>query len=387
MSHRNKLRKGENYIPRAKLIVGVSRLLHKISGPSSNILETLEKIRRIFPKLRIRVVADELLPDDEARAYPKRWLIKIRKGMHEGLLRGDARARWSLAHELAHILLQHPRSVLPRSRGIDSTDKYEREANLFAATFLAPYERAERCTTPVQIRDSFGISLPAAKFRFEELKRDRHRRKMAQERGLPHETFSIEAGYSSHLERQAALISSALFQTTQDFESKSILVEPLNSSLLGASLLTSTASHLLLSAYTQFRERSYFTPYQEAAALASAILTIQPLRGVPGTSAHSRAISDCNQQCARRAAAALLNLEFVTIDDAALPQPIRAARYSFEPSYLQSLLLSAPSLVDERYIISTLTNMPSREAYDKTNSLHEGEARELEFSASKLGVA
>lgn len=384
MTHRKKLGRNDNYIPRAKPIVGISRLLHQMVGSTTNILDTLEEIKRLFPKLRIRIVADGLLPDDEARAYPKQWLIKIRKGMYEGLLRGDVRARWSLAHELAHILLQHPRRALARSRGIESTDLFEREANLFAATLLAPYERAKHCSNPEEIRDVFGISLPAAKFRFDELKLEKRRRNMALERGLPSESFSIEAGCSSHLEKNAALVSSAMFETVGDFAAKSILVEPLNSSLLGASLLTSAGSYLLLNAYLQFREAGFFSPYHEAAALASAILVIQPLRGARGTSAHSKAIAESNQQCARRAAAKLLNLELAHLDDTTLPQPARAARYAFEPSYLYSLVLSGSNLVDRTYLITTLINMPIYETYAKTNSLHEGEARELEFSANKF---
>jgi hypothetical protein len=207
---------------------------------------------------------------------------------------------------------------------------------------------------------------------------------MAQERGLAIETFSIEAGYAPHLEKHAALISRALSETMQDFESRSIPVQPLSSNLIGASLLTSTASNLLLDAYVKFRERDFFTPYQEAAALAAAVLVVQPLRGARGTNAHSKAIYEANQQCTKRALAMLLNLEFSTLDDGMLPQPNRAARYSFEPSFLHSLLLSGAKLVDERDIVSTLTNMPSHEVYDRANKIHEGEVRELEFSANKL---
>jgi IrrE N-terminal-like domain len=194
MAHRKKRAEIVEHIPRAKLIVTISRLLNAMLGSTSNMLVTLEDIKQIFPKLRIDIVDDDDLPNEEARAYPNRWRIKIRKGMNEGLLRGDARARWSLAHELAHIFLQHPRWSLSRPRQGDSKEPYELEANLFAATFLAPYELAKSRKTIEEIRDQFQISSGAAVSRLKELQREERRRKMALERGLAPETFSIEAG-------------------------------------------------------------------------------------------------------------------------------------------------------------------------------------------------
>ena len=255
MAHRNRRSRGADYVPNAQQIVTISRLLNKLSGSTSNIRIAFDEIRRLFPRLRLDIVDDEELPKQEARAYPKRWRIKIRKGMNEGLLRGDVRARWSLAHELAHIFLQHPKPFHPRPRDKkDLKTLHELQANLFTATFLAPFEQAKQYKKADEIRDTFQISAGAAASRLEELKRDERLRRMAQERGLPPETFSIEAGSCPQLENQSAVVAFAISETRRDFASRSIHLEPLNSSLLGTALFVSAGSHLLLQAYLRMRQ-------------------------------------------------------------------------------------------------------------------------------------
>jgi len=114
----------------------IARIMLRLSKSTSNIILFFEELKQVFPKLRFKVVDDSLMPNEEARAYPKSWLIWIRKSIYEGLIRGRVRGRWTLAHELGHILLQHPGARLQRS----DTAKYSRngriyeyEANLFVA--------------------------------------------------------------------------------------------------------------------------------------------------------------------------------------------------------------------------------------------------------------
>lgn|ERR1700752_4019570 len=84
----------------SRIVLGLRR--------SSNLIIALEELKQFFPRLRYRVVDDFLMPREEARAYPSKWLIKIRRSIYEGLLRGRSRGKWTLAHELGHVLLQAP---------------------------------------------------------------------------------------------------------------------------------------------------------------------------------------------------------------------------------------------------------------------------------------
>ena len=136
----------------ARLLRQILKIDHRFAP---NLLEIFDQLKRFFPKLRLKIVPDFLLPDAEARAYPKHWLIKIRQGIYDGLLRGDARARWTLAHELGHILLQHPRRPF-RVRDTNSArpidPRLEREANIFAREFLVPAHLARNYKTIEELR-------------------------------------------------------------------------------------------------------------------------------------------------------------------------------------------------------------------------------------------
>jgi Zn-dependent peptidase ImmA (M78 family) len=210
-------RKNPKYVPkRPRDIIALTRILLRVVGSVSNILVTFDKLKKLFPKLRFKVVPDSQMPHVEARAYPKQWLIKIREGMHEGLRRGDPRARWTLAHELGHILLQHPKR-LPRQRLAESVRSsnqlYEKEANLFACGVLAPYDQANKCQTPAEIASTFQISFEAALIRWKELRQEELRKRAALRFGQAPDTIAVETGHWSNQEEQAANVCAAISVT------------------------------------------------------------------------------------------------------------------------------------------------------------------------------
>ena len=82
------------------------------------------------------------------------------------------RARFTVAHEIGHLVLGHVDDALPLHRSnISSTDPRERAANQFAARLLAP-----ACVlwgldlhTPEEIAAACNISITAASFRAERM--------------------------------------------------------------------------------------------------------------------------------------------------------------------------------------------------------------------------
>ena len=98
----------------------IRKMLGRHDQKAQNLLIFFEDLRKIFPRLRMRIVEDAELPKAEAQAYPIYWIIKIRRGVYEGLLRGDKGARWTFAHELGHVLLQHPGR--PHRQRVDSSN-------------------------------------------------------------------------------------------------------------------------------------------------------------------------------------------------------------------------------------------------------------------------
>ena len=86
------------------------------------------------------------------------------------------RVRMSLAHELGHILCEHPSDDEP----------YESEAKYFASYFVAPTPLVIECTGLglYEVIDTFGVSEQCAKIRIE-------RAKQRIEHGAPYKDYEL----------------------------------------------------------------------------------------------------------------------------------------------------------------------------------------------------
>ncbi len=81
---------------------------------------------------------------------------------------GRSRRRWTLAHEIAHILLGH---IKKRPKKL--SEECEREADRFAAELLAPLDVLHFCgvSSAEEIAYLCGLSKQAAAYRYDELMR------------------------------------------------------------------------------------------------------------------------------------------------------------------------------------------------------------------------
>src|ERR1043166_4399363 len=101
------------YIPKSrKEIRDRARELRKIlridDQRAPDLVEVLSRLQIAYPGFKLKITSDSKLKTAEARAYPKDYTIKLCKGVLEAVARyGDGRARWTIAHELGHIALQH----------------------------------------------------------------------------------------------------------------------------------------------------------------------------------------------------------------------------------------------------------------------------------------
>jgi putative toxin-antitoxin system antitoxin component (TIGR02293 family) len=166
--------KTESEIRRAALDLRTALGLSDQTAP--DIRATLTKLPKIL-NVQVTYVRDSDAKEAEAWVNLKSRRLFVRESIFNNLLYGDARSRWTVAHELGHLVLEHKGRPLRRTPGRtwsrDRTEQREREANIFASEFLVPGHLAKGKTAE-EIRRYFQVSGEAAAKRFVELKSTNH---------------------------------------------------------------------------------------------------------------------------------------------------------------------------------------------------------------------
>jgi Zn-dependent peptidase ImmA (M78 family) len=144
-----------------------------------DVIDILRKLKHHGQIIDYVRVPDMSLPEAEAQYDPDKGIIYLRESTYQAALQGNRRARWTVAHEIGHVTLNHQRTR-NRSSTLRSIEKIaqtirrdEAQAHKFAAALLAPFHRANFSlqTTAQQVATRFDISLDAANRRIEEFTR------------------------------------------------------------------------------------------------------------------------------------------------------------------------------------------------------------------------
>ncbi len=373
-----------------KDIVRLARIVRKIlrvdGRVAPNLLEVLDVLKTTLPRLKIKFVPESLLPDAEARAYPKSWLIKFRSGLLEGLLRGEVRARWTFAHELGHVILQHPKRPFRKRdyetlRPIDA--KIEREAHLFAAEFLAPIHLVRKYTTAEQIRSAFHLSHEAAENRLKESKLEELRNP------APHAVAltSSDNYLSFDAAEQVAVVFTAISTTIAEARSstQTTAIEPLMENTLGAAILVAKSSRLLLDAYESFQRNPASHKYKIPAALMAAIHAVRPIRDIGAPETTSSAVRLLNHTCAIKAAFALMKLPLNEIGKICVRDPTQLVARAIEASYLKQIIEEGEKELRTASATRLLQLLPDYSRYNKNNDV--GTSNNDVFGACLTAVA
>ena len=132
----------------------------------------------IMKNVHIEIVSQNKMPNDYAQAIPEQHIIKLREDVYRALCLGDLRARFTLAHELGHLFLNHRvDQTFARSHQEHSHEAFrdsEWQADTFASEFLAPSQYYEMMTDQ-EIVDKFGISKQAVRVKRSKLERNKKR--------------------------------------------------------------------------------------------------------------------------------------------------------------------------------------------------------------------
>lgn len=120
------------------------------------------------------VEANELPTGIEACCVPEQRSITLSADTYAKACDDDPRARFTVIHELGHILLAHART-LNRDIGakIEAYEDSEWQANQFAAEFLMPLSHMVECghRNAEQLMLAYQVSAPAAERRINQLRK------------------------------------------------------------------------------------------------------------------------------------------------------------------------------------------------------------------------
>lgn len=163
--------------------------------PRPDMRDVLIRMKEVFPDFDYRRVRDNEVKDGEGFYDPIEGL-KIPDRTFVALERQDNRARYSIAHEIAHWVLAHPEQRFRHAakktyeRATPKIQRDERQAEQLAAFFLAPDHLASSCTTVEELQEMFGLSHRAAVIRKRELDAEA-RRKLGLKRELPPKVIDL----------------------------------------------------------------------------------------------------------------------------------------------------------------------------------------------------
>ena len=92
-------------------------------------------------------------------------VMKIRRDVYEGAIKGNPRDRFTLCHELGHYLLHRPELMSYARGSVPRFRDPEWQANTFAGELMAPYDLVKNMSVK-EISEKCGMSRQAATIQY-----------------------------------------------------------------------------------------------------------------------------------------------------------------------------------------------------------------------------
>lgn len=135
------------------------------------ILKVYELLGHIVDGANFEIRTKEEMGGDHGRTHPEQKLILIREDVYVGADNNMPRDRFTMCHELGHLLM-HQGLSLSRIDPKNPPKIYmnsEWQADKFASFLLMPKHLLKRCNSVSQAMDMFGVSYEAAFARNDEI--------------------------------------------------------------------------------------------------------------------------------------------------------------------------------------------------------------------------
>ncbi|HAU2264253.1 TPA: ImmA/IrrE family metallo-endopeptidase [Legionella pneumophila] len=147
----------------------IRKCLHPSTSHFIDIVRVLEiNLPLLIPEFVFEVCSVDELGSDHGRTYPDQMRIQIREDVYERAILEQGRDRFTLAHELGHLVL-HPdvpfNHNTTNSLNIKIYENSEWQADTFASAFLMPDELIKNYANIDQIAQKCKVSVSAARVR------------------------------------------------------------------------------------------------------------------------------------------------------------------------------------------------------------------------------
>lgn len=157
------------------IVVRFREMLGIIDVEYIDLEAVLEIMVRLFPGFSYRCVPDDELHGAKGMYNSETDTMEIPNNVFLGMKNRIPHFRFSVAHEIAHAVLRHEgvrfrhaeRKAYEKANSNVWRD--EREAEKFAAIFLAPTHLAKKCKTVEELQRTFGLSSDASEIRMKEI--------------------------------------------------------------------------------------------------------------------------------------------------------------------------------------------------------------------------
>lgn len=142
-----------------------------------DILHVLEVLLpKAFDGFQLEIVEDHVLHGMEGETYPDQLRIRIAESVYEAAFRGDWRARFTIAHEIGHLLLHQgltSRLARPKpGQQVRAFECSEWQANAFAGDLLTDPQVFNACQSIQEAAERFQISPLATRTQAKALQRE-----------------------------------------------------------------------------------------------------------------------------------------------------------------------------------------------------------------------
>ncbi|MBV4427204.1 ImmA/IrrE family metallo-endopeptidase [Clostridium tyrobutyricum] len=148
-----------------KLTVFIRSIYDKQTMDAFPIMDFLEHmLPQIIEDFEWHILYDEQMEDCDGKTFPQQNKIYLKESVYDGACAGNPRDRFTVAHEIGHLLLHNTESIsyARSNKQIKAYENPEWQANTFAAELLIPVDSI-KYLSPIQIAHKFKVSLTAAK--------------------------------------------------------------------------------------------------------------------------------------------------------------------------------------------------------------------------------